>query len=99
LLLIAENISVGCQRSWRTEKDLREWLELLRGKGFNLPIIKEGEFINSHHGLRPLLEPASSAAPSQLRGFTVIDRVVGKAETLLIGYFLRKPNPKGGLWL
>lgn len=73
--------------------DLKEWLALLEREGLSLLIVKEGEIIfqSSDHGLKPLLEAASSPqlAPA-IEGSTVIDKVVGKAGALLICYFQGK---------
>jgi len=64
-------------------------LERLDASGLNLMILKDGAitFSSAGKGVAPLLEAVETLGLGQLAGSVVVDRVVGKAAALIIGYF------------
>ena len=57
--------------------------------GLDLMILKEGStiFSSDRDGIIPLLEAVEDIGLGQLKGSIVVDRIVGKAAALIIGYF------------
>ena len=64
-------------------------LERLDASELNLMILKDGVtiFSSAEKGINPLLEAVETFGLGQLTGSVVVDRVVGKAAGLIIGYF------------
>jgi len=64
----------------------------LRERGLSLRILKEGKILieNEREGMKPLLGVIRSFGRSELRRTMVVDKIVGKAAALLIGYFRPK---------
>jgi hypothetical protein len=64
-------------------------LERLDASGLNLMILKDGviAFSSAGKGISPLLEAVETLGLGQLAGSMVVDRVVGKAAALIMGYF------------
>ena len=68
---------------------MTELLELLDVLGLDLMILKDGVtiFSGAGDGIIPLMEAVEALGLEQLNGSVVVDRVVGKAAALVIGYF------------
>jgi len=64
-------------------------LEQLDASGLDLMILKNGAtiFSSAGRGIAPLLEAIEALGLGQLAGSVVVDRVVGKAAALVMGYF------------
>jgi len=69
--------------------DLGALLGRLKDQGLNLLIIRGGRPIYSsgEAGMAPLLRAIDRLGLEELRGSTVVDRIVGRAAALLISHF------------
>lgn len=69
--------------------ELRAFMKRLENQGLNLLVLKDGKpvYSSGNGGMAPLLEAIDRFGLPALRGSTVVDRIVGKAAALLIGYF------------
>jgi len=66
-----------------------ELLEQLDASGLDLMILKDGVrlFCSTGNGIIPLMEAVEDIGLEELKGSVVVDRVVGKAAALVVGYF------------
>lgn len=65
------------------------YIELLRQKKFSLIIFKGEKMIfeSSGDGIRPLFDAAKNVGLVGLADSLIVDKVVGKAAALIVGYF------------